>query len=529
MSFRAVVLLAALNGVVALSYEILWYRAFAFLSWSNVSTFGLLLAFYLLGLALGGLWARRITTAQVATGDARPLVVLSGLLLTASVTGYLLVPVVARVATVMHWLPSLLLVPVVTGFSGATLPLLAHFAIPPDAQAGRRLSLLYLGNIVGACLGSFVTGFILLDVFTLAQVSQGLLLVGLGQSALLLWLGGLPRAIARRHLALCGALGLAGLLAAPVLFDRLWERLQWKREFDRSPSFSRVVENRSGVITVTTDDVVYGGGIYDGVFNTGLAQDRNNIYRLYVLGALRPEAQDILEIGVATGSWTRVLVDLPATRKVTAVEINPGYLPLIAEHAEVSGLLTDPRVDLRIDDGRRFLKHTDALYDLIVVNHTWHFVGHSTNLLAVEFFREVKRHLRPGGVFFYNTTSSVDALATGLSLFQYGRRIGTTVAVSDAPLPLDGPGLMAFIEKLQVAGRSPLEGTTEAERRALIEMPDTTPTGAALAAEAASGQIVTEDNLRTELHGYPKRETAPSGFLEDVDYFLSWVAYHLFH
>ena len=48
-------LLAGLSGFVALSHEILWFRVYAFLTWSRASTFGLLLGAYLAGLAGGAL------------------------------------------------------------------------------------------------------------------------------------------------------------------------------------------------------------------------------------------------------------------------------------------------------------------------------------------------------------------------------------------------------------------------------------------------------------------------------------------
>ena len=44
--------LACLAGFVALSYEILWYRAYSFVSGGAAPAFALLLAMYLFGIAL---------------------------------------------------------------------------------------------------------------------------------------------------------------------------------------------------------------------------------------------------------------------------------------------------------------------------------------------------------------------------------------------------------------------------------------------------------------------------------------------
>jgi len=51
MSFWLVLLTSALGGFIALSYELLWFRAYSFFSRGAPGTFGLLLGGYLLGIA----------------------------------------------------------------------------------------------------------------------------------------------------------------------------------------------------------------------------------------------------------------------------------------------------------------------------------------------------------------------------------------------------------------------------------------------------------------------------------------------
>ena len=68
--------LAFASGFIALSYEILWYRAYSFATGGDASTFGTLLGAYLLGLALGSLGAveTRSSFAQgVATHRTKPV------------------------------------------------------------------------------------------------------------------------------------------------------------------------------------------------------------------------------------------------------------------------------------------------------------------------------------------------------------------------------------------------------------------------------------------------------------------------
>jgi spermidine synthase len=52
------------------------------------------------------------------------------------------------------------------------------------------------------------------------------------------------------------------------------------------------------------------------------------------------------------------------------------------------------------------LRHADKTFDAVVMNTTYYWRNHASNLLSVEFLRIVRHHLNPGGVFFYNTTGS---------------------------------------------------------------------------------------------------------------------------
>jgi hypothetical protein len=48
-------------------------------------------------------------------------------------------------------------------------------------------------------------------------------------------------------------------------------------------------------------------------------------------------------IGLASGSWAQVVVNLPHVKELTVVEINPGYVEIIRRHPEAAWLLVDPR------------------------------------------------------------------------------------------------------------------------------------------------------------------------------------------
>ena len=157
--------------------------------------------------------------------------------------------------------------------------------------------------------------------------------------------------------------------------------------------------------------------------------------RAYASAALHPAPREVLVIGLGTGAWSQVIANLSDVERVTIVEINPGYLELIPRYPDVASLLTNPKVRLVIDDGRRWLaRNPDLAFDLIVANTSIHWRAHTTNLLSVEYLRLIRAHLRPGGVYYFNTTSSDDALKTAFVTFPYGVRFLNFAAVSDSEM-----------------------------------------------------------------------------------------------
>ena len=435
MRFGFALAIAAVSGFVALSYEILWYRVIAFASWGLPGAFGLLLAAYLFGLACGARIAGVFCRDDVAPGDPKQLRMLAIFAFVANAVAWSVVPVFGLSAKRWDWPPALVVVAIAAALLGAILPLVSHFGIAADDKAGARLSYVYLANIIGSAAGSLVTGFVFLDTMRLHEVGTVIAFVGLGLVGLL------ASRFERKH----GAAALVGLAvvtlivarATPRAYDRIWERLLYKTAFEADTRFSEIIETKSGVITVTDDGTVYGGGAYDGRFNTSITNDRNGILRAYGISAMHSSPKRILMIGLASGSWATVISRLEGVESLTIVEINPGYVKLVSGHEEVSGILRDPKVKIVTDDGRRWLHRHEDRFDVIVMNTTWHWRAHITNLLSTEFMELARAHLLPGGIFYFNTTSSADVQKTAATVFPHAMRVYNFMAVGDAPLSFD--------------------------------------------------------------------------------------------
>ena len=511
MTFALALVVAAISGFIALSYEILWYRVIAFASWGLPGAFGLLLAAYLFGLAIGSRVAGAFCKDDAKAGDTRMLRSLAGFAFVANLVAWTVVPFFGYSAKSHDWPPALILVGLSAALLGAILPLVAHFGITADDRAGQRLSYVYLANIVGSTAGSLVTGFVFFDAFSTSQIGIVIALVGLVLVAILVALSDLKKSARIGTLAAVMMVGLVAIRVTPLGYDRLWERLLYKSEMKDDTKFYEVIETKSGVITVTQDGTVYGGGAYDGRFNTSIVHDRNGILRAYGIGAMHAAPKKVLMIGLASGSWATVIEHLPGLEHLTIVEINPGYLQLVANHAEVAGILKDPKVDIQIDDGRRWLhRHPNDKFDVIVMNTTWHWRANITNLLSTEFMELARAHMLEGGLFFFNTTSSDDVKKTAVTTFPYAMRVYNFMAVSDAPLTFDKERWAKTLAAFTFDGQPAIDRATPDGQKFYDDLVlyadsiNAAPTDeglesrASLLTRTASARIVTDDNMVPE-------------------------------
>ncbi|HSO38030.1 MAG TPA: hypothetical protein VLT33_36130 [Labilithrix sp.] len=501
MRLRLALGIAALSGFIALSYELVWYRVLSTMNRGVASTFGLLLAAYLFGLALGSRGSGFFCRGK--GGNPRELKVLAVFVAIGNTIAALVVPTFAWSARFTSYWLGLVVVAVAAAFLGAVLPLVSHFGVAPDDRAGHRLSYVYLANIVGSASGSLVTGFVLMDRLSLLGIARLLVVSGFALSALLVVMGGLARRSAlASYAALAGAVAIA-LVSSAALYDRVYERLVFKNEYDGSQRFAQIVENKSGVITVTQDGTIYGGGGYDGVLNTTLQDnDRNGIVRAYLVGALHPAPREVLMVGLSGGAWAQVVAHLPGVEHMTVVEINPGYLEVVAKHPEVSGLLQNPKVTLAFDDGRRWLRrHPERRFDVIVMNTTLHWRGHATNILSAEFMDIARRHLLPNGVFYFNTTDSLDVQLTAAHVFPHVLRIANFIAASDDPFTFDRARWRWVLETMKVEGKPVLDLGLPSDQKLYEELAsyiDIAPRSAILEYYEKIAGDVTDDNMRVE-------------------------------
>ena len=148
-----------------------------------------------------------------------------------------------------------------------------------------------------------------------------------------------------------------------------------------SAAFGRMLFNDGVVMTSERDEFVYHEMI------------------AHVPGFVHPGIRRALVIGGGDGGSVRELLRHPTVEQCTLVEIDPLVLEGCRKHLPgTAQTFDDARVDLRVEDGVRFVAEAPAgRYDLVLVDST-DPIGPATPLFGPEFYGNVHRVLADDGI-----------------------------------------------------------------------------------------------------------------------------------
>jgi spermidine synthase len=438
----AIVLVAfAVSGFVALSYEVIWSRVLALIIGSSVYAFSIMLTTFLVGLAVGAALASRLVDrirdpvrafALIETGVGITSIVgafqfndlpfyfveLYRLLGGASF-GVLLM---ARflIAGLIMLVPTLLL--------GALFPLVVRIVAKAYRRStGRTVGVAYAANTVGAIVGSFASGFVLipwlgllgsLKICAAANFVVAALLFAISNRA-----GVRDRsstaAFGRRFAASFGVLASIGMTVAAGLITPPWDpEVMSSAVYRYAPSLAGKTKQeiyeylsrgqgetlfyKEG-ITATVAVQQQNGGKVLKANGKPEASTSGDMPTQILIGALpllvRPETEDVLLIGLGSGVTLGSIQQFPI-KQVTCVELEPAIVEASREFEDVNNRpLTDPRLRMISNDGRNFIYTTSETFDVIVSEPSNPWLTGVANLFTLEYFKRGAQRLRPGGLF----------------------------------------------------------------------------------------------------------------------------------
>ena len=498
-------LLYACAGAAALGYEVIWTQIVAPFTSTRGAAFALVLGVYLAGLALGSaLWARfadRVTDRWASFGL---LIAGAGVL---ALLGFV---------TLGEWLPrwqaeigmfagrltgshafgmyvrflvaaTFVVLPATVAL-GAAFPAAVRLTGHPDAP-GASVGRVNAWNSAGAIAGTVLVGFVVVPALGMAQTLLLLVALSCALGAAALLKSGWSR---RRAGAVAAALllvaGGAWMLAPTDKLGRLLAET-------RGGTLEHYAEGAGGAVAVISQSTPAGPfrRLYiSGVSNSGDSMASLRYMRLQALLPLvihpgQPRSAMVIALG--TGITCGALLADPDLERRTCVELLPEVVDAAARFQGNFAVTRDPRVDIRLGDGRHELLRSDETWDLITLEPPPPSAAGVVNLYSREFYELARGRLAPGGMVAQwwplptqNLEDSKSLVRSFIDVFPYVTVWTTEVhemllVGSMQPMPIDArrvterfgrPGVSAALREVGVESAAALLATWVTDRDGLV-------------------------------------------------------------
>jgi spermidine synthase len=419
--------LSALTGFSSFLYEIGWIRLISLLLGSATHSFDIMISAFILGLAFGGLYSKKILRTGPAVPFALGIVqMLMGTFALCSI--YLYKPLFAIinsfhqifvrtelsygiVSAVKYFLCLLLMGPT-TFFAGMTLPLITYWLLSRTGDE-KFTGSVYGWNTIGSIAGAFMGGVVILPALQLKYTLGAGALIDIALGLVILY-----RCNSRRYAfpLAAAAMVIAALPLFMVHFDSLLlnsgvfryyiqdindadRNTTWNARDGRTAtiSFFQLLDGTKRTLKTNgkTDASLMLQGNRIVMAGDELTQAALAYYPMAVFD--RPYTAAI--IGFGSGRTAYHLLSDPMLKDLEIVEIEPevvnlarGFMPFNKRAYE------DPRAKIVIADAKTYFFVNDKSYDLIVSEPSNPWVSGVSSLYTLEFYRHCSGFLRSGGI-----------------------------------------------------------------------------------------------------------------------------------
>lgn len=140
------------------------------------------------------------------------------------------------------------------------------------------------------------------------------------------------------------------------------------------------------------------------LFNDGLIMTSERDEFIYhemithVPMSVHPSPKKVLIIGGGDGGTAREVLRYESVERVVMVEIDPCVIEACKKHLPVTSCeLENPKLELRIEDGIKYVKETAEKFDVILVDST-DPIGPAAPLFDVSFYSDIRNALTENGI-----------------------------------------------------------------------------------------------------------------------------------
>jgi spermidine synthase len=414
----AALLAFGLSGFGSFALEVAWTRILLISFSATVYSFAATLACFLFGIFLG---SRMISRA--VDRHANPVALFAalelGVAVSVGILGLLLhvVPgvfgrLLGEVAAALPGLQghALVLTTLVASFPllvvpatalGATFPVALRIYTTSVAQVGSRTGNIYASNTIGAVVGSLAGGLLMIPTLgaraTIAALSVLFLVIGtvLGRVRV----DGKRPSLTTPSIAIAASVTIfcaAGSLLIPY---RPTLNFSQATLADAELVYhSEGIQNTIDVVRSPSGatSLIIGGNVEA---DNGYRQRRHFVLKGHLPLLLMDEPSTVLVVGLGMGITLQATARHPGLKRIDVIELSPEILEAQTELASVNGgVVENPIVHVRIDDGRMFMKMATRHFDMITADPIHPKISRVGYLYTREYYESIRDRLADGGV-----------------------------------------------------------------------------------------------------------------------------------
>ena len=272
---------------------------------------------------------------------------------------------------------------------GMVTPNLVKFAVDSLEENGKTVGIIEACNTIGSILGTFLPTFVTIPFMGTALTF--VIFAAILYIICILYAVFRKKYIVRNAVISVIALGLG--ICSMNIGVAFWNP-DILYEGESIYNYLRVEESDSSVILST--NVLFGvqsikrkqPGLTGMYYDFALAAP--------VMADVGKQDISLLILGLGTGTYATQCSRYFGMEDIDGVEIDKKIVDLAYEYFDMS-----PDVHVAVQDGRAFISRTDKTYDVIMVD-AYQDITIPFQMSSVEFFREVREHLNPGGVMVVN-------------------------------------------------------------------------------------------------------------------------------
>ena len=426
---RAVLFAFAISGATAMTLQVLWTRALAVIIGSSIFSFTIILLAFLIGLGTGSAAFGRL--AQRFRDPVRSLAMVHLGIVAAIGLSYLVTDrlpfvftyllsstsITADAVLVCQFTLACIAVLPSTFLMGAIFPITVRVVTADLARVGRDVGSAYALNTVGAIVGSFLSGFVVLPQLGLQKGIYVSAVLDLGLAALLFAVSS-SLTPSRRMLGMASAVGMALLaLALPrwnltnfsigffrVSMARDYIEMVEHRHQKKKWQMPKLVYYKDGIATTVSVD--QWGKVFS-LKNNGKVDASNDadmptqisVGLLPLLLYQNDHPPKVALVGFGSGVTAGAVTQYPIA-SLEVVELEPAIYEASHFFDSVNQRpLQNPKVRALVGDGRNFLSQRSDQFDVIISQPSNPWITGVSNLFTREYFQDIKARLRDDGIF----------------------------------------------------------------------------------------------------------------------------------